>query len=325
MSEQGSAGRASGARALRKLSPQAHWPVGAQADLFVAGDGLTAEPVTGPTKSTTVFTDAPDGAALDVGMALAPGLGLTEPVGVDVGLTDGDGDVGVGVGLGLTDVGVGLGVGLGVRDGCGDGGQVEDGAGLTWCGSGASRLMLSREVSGARGQPVLFNQVFFNWCARPASACPPPLRELGYPGLWAVAAAGPRFVAVCCSWLIASAPEPIITTKAAIAPTARSHAGRVRGSPRAGLMPLNAAVIRPSAGWARPATGPIRPCARSSRRRSQGTASRRRSRAGSVQETIQAAITGRGGVSRARIRPRPSAAGSTESAAARSALRSRSS
>ncbi len=46
---------------------------------------------------------------------------------------------------------------------------------------------------------------------------------------------------------------------------------------------------------------------------------------GSAQETIQAAITGRGGVSRARIRPRPSAAGSIESAAARSALRSRSS
>ena len=186
--------------------------------------------------------------------------------------------------------------------------------------------MLSREVSGASGQPVLFNQVFFNWCAPPASAWPPPLPELGCPPLGLSAAVLlPKGVAVCCSWLIASAPEPIITTKAAIAPAARSHVGRVRGSPRADMMPVNAAVIRPSAGWARPATGPIRPCARSSRRRSQGTASRRRSMAGSVQETIQAAITGRGGVSRARIRPRPSAAGSTESAAARSALRSRSS
>jgi hypothetical protein len=297
--------------------------------LFVAGDGLTAEPVTGPRTSATVFTDPPDAAGSPdgVGMSLAPGLGLTEPLGVGVGLTDVGGDVGGGVGVGLTDVGgdVGGGVGVGVTEGFGDGGQVEDGAGLTWCRPGASRPMLSCELGGASGQPVFLNQGFFNRCAPPASACPPPLPELGCPLLGPIAAVLPKVVAVCCSWLMASAPEPIITTKAAIAPAARSHVVRVRGSPRAGIMPVNAAVIRPSTGWAWPATGPIRPRARSSRRRSQGTASRRRSMAGSVQETIQAAITGRGRVSRARIRPRPSAAGSTESAAARSALRSRSS
>jgi hypothetical protein len=269
-----------------------------------------------------VFTDAPDGAALDVGIVLAPGLGLTEPLGDGLGVTDGDGDVGDGVGDGVTD-GDGD-VGDGVADGFGDGGQVEDGAGLAWRGSGASGPVLSCGVSGASGQVVFFNQVFFNWCAVPFS--PPPLPELGCPPLEPPIATGlPVGKACCCSWLIASAPEPIITTKAASAPAGRSHAARVRGSPGAGMMPVNGAAIWPSAGRARPATGPIRRYARPRRRRSQVAASRRRSIAGSVPVTIQAAIAGRGGVSRARIRPRPSAAGSTESAAARSALRSRSS
>ena len=124
----------------------------------MSGDGLTDEPDTGPPPtSTTVFTDATDGTALEVGIALAPGLGLTDPVGVDVGLTDGDGDVGVGLGVGLTDGDVG--VGLGIGDVCGDGGQVEDGAGLALRGSGAGgRPVLScGGVSGASGQPVFFS------------------------------------------------------------------------------------------------------------------------------------------------------------------------
>ena len=285
----------------------------------MSGDGLTDEPDTGSATSTTVFTGAPDGVALDVGIALAPGLGLPESVGVDVGLglADGDGDVGVGVGLadGDGDVGVGLGV-----DGFGDGGQVEDGAGLALRGFGGSRPVLSCGVSGTSGQPVLFSSR-----GVPSPASPVVLRGEACGRLLPSAVVLPIGAAVCCSRAIASAPDPIIRTKAAIAPTGRSHAARARGSLRAGTIPVNAARIRPSAGRARPATGPIRPCARPSRRRSQVTASRRRSAAGSVPETIQAAITGRGGVSRARIRPRPSAAGSTESAAARSALRSRSS
>jgi hypothetical protein len=289
--------------------------------LFVPGDGLTDEPDTEPLASTTVFTAAPDGTALDVGIALAPGLGLTEPVGVEVGLglTDGDGDVGVG--LGLTDGDGDVGVGVGLTDG--DGGQVEDGAGLAFGWFGASRPVMScGGVSGASGQPV-----FFSSRGVPAPASPPASRAEGCTRLRLTAAVLPAGATGCCSWLIASAPDPIIMTKAAIAPTGRSHAARVRvrGSPRAGMMPVNAAVSRPSAGQVRLTGVPIRPCARPSRRRSQVTASRRRSTAGSVPETIQAAITGRGGVSRARIRPRPSAAGSTESAAARSALRSRSS
>jgi hypothetical protein len=290
-----------------------------------------------------VFTDAagaPDGAALDVGMAVAPGLGLTGgDVGGGLGLTGGD--VGGGLGLGLTDpVGVGVAVGvdvgleLGLAEGFGDGGQVEDGAGPAGSGIGASRLMLNFESAGASGQPGLFNHGFFNWRAPAASARPPPPRtELGCLPLWLDAAARRASVAVCCSWPMASAPEPIITTNAAIAAAGRSQAAARTGSlPLAGRIGVGAVPVPPNrvpswprAGRARPATGQIRLCARPSRRRSQGTASRRRSMTGSVQETIQAAITGRGGVSRARIRPRPSAAGSIESAAARSALRSRSS
>jgi hypothetical protein len=275
-----------------------------------------------------VFTDAagaPDGAALDVGMAVAPGLGLTGgDVAGGLGLTGGD--VGVGVGLGLELTGGDVGVG--------DGGQVEDGAGPAGSGIGASRLMLNFESAGASGQPGLFNHGFFNWRAPAASARPPPPRtELGCLPLWLDAAARRASVAVCCSWPMASAPEPIITTNAAIAAAGRSQAAARTGSlPLAGRIGVGAVPVPPNrvpswprAGRARPATGQIRLCARPSRRRSQGTASRRRSMTGSVQETIQAAITGRGGVSRARIRPRPSAAGSIESAAARSALRSRSS
>ena len=124
----------------------------------MSGDGLTDEPDTGPPTSTTVFTDATDGTALEVGIALAPGLGLTDPVGVDVGLTDGDGDVGVGLGVGLTDGDGDVGVGLGIGDVCGDGGQVEDGAGLALRGFGAGRPVLScGGVSGASGQPVFFS------------------------------------------------------------------------------------------------------------------------------------------------------------------------
>ncbi len=288
-----------------------------------------------------MFTDAagaPDGAALDVGMAVAPGLGLTGgDVAGGLGLTGGDVGVGVGLGLGLTGgdvgVGVGLGLGLGLAEGFGDGGQVEDGAGPAGSGIGASRLMLNFEAGGASGQPGLFNHGFFNWRAPAASARPPPRTELGCLPLWLDAAARLASVAVCCSWPMASAPEPIITTNAAIAAAGRSQAAARTGSlPLAGRIGVGAVPVPPNrvpswpiAGRARPATGPIRPCARPSRRRSQGTASRRRSMTGSVQETIQAAITGRGGVSRARIRPRPSAAGSIESAAARSALRSRSS
>ena len=126
--------------------------------MFLPGVGLTVERDTGSPTSATVFTDAPDGTALDVGTALAPEVGLTEAVGVTVGLglTDGDGDVGVGVGL--TDGDGDVGVGLGVDDGFGDGGQVEDGAGLALRGFGAGRPVLScGGVSGASGQPVFFS------------------------------------------------------------------------------------------------------------------------------------------------------------------------
>ena len=127
--------------------------------MFLPGVGLTVERDTGSPTSATVFTDAPDGTALDVGTALAPEVGLTEAVGVTVGLglTDGDGDVGVGVGL--TDGDGDVGVGVGVDDGFVDGGQVEDGAGLALRGFGAGgRPVLScGPASAASGQPVFFS------------------------------------------------------------------------------------------------------------------------------------------------------------------------
>ncbi len=186
-----------------------------------------------------MFTDAagaPDGAALDVGMAVAPGLGLSEVGGVGDGVTGGDDEVG-GVGVGLDggdgEVG-GVGVGLDGGDGLGDcdGGQVEDGAGPAGSGIGASRLMLNFEAGGASGQPGLFNQGFFNWRAPTASASarPPPRTELWRSLLWPIAAVWPASVAVCCSWPMASAPEPIITTNAAIAAAGRSQAAARTGT-----------------------------------------------------------------------------------------------
>jgi len=167
-------------------------------------------------------------------------------------------------------------------------------------------------------------------------------------------------VIVRCSALIAKAPDPMITATAAIAAAGRSHRGPVLSMPppvrsqasaersranaglsganagpslaNAGPSLANAGPSRPNAGpsrantgESRPNAGPIRPKAWQIRRRSQARKGLIRSAAGSASDIIQAAKAGRGPVSRARIRSRPSPAGSTESPAARSARRSRSS
>src|SRR6266567_3499070 len=103
----------------------------------------------------------------------------------------------------------------------------------------------------------------------------------------------------------------------------RANAGPIRTN--AGPSRANAGPSRANAGPIRPKAGPIRLKAWPIRRCSQLRKGLTRSAAGSAPHIIQAATVGRGAVSRARIRSRPSPAGSTESPAARSARRSRSS
>lgn len=158
------------------------------------------------------------------GVTLVAGLGLVVVrVGVVVGVAVGDGvavvlGVGVGVGVGLV-LGVGVGVGLVLEVGVGVGvGQVADGDGFfllagTIGGASTPRRGL-REKTGQPGPGSV--------CPEPAVVPPPGAPAEG--GTWPTSAAElPDDVPVCISLLIAKAPDPMITTKAAIAAAGRSH------------------------------------------------------------------------------------------------------
>jgi hypothetical protein len=162
-----------------------------------------------------------DGVTLDVGLVLAVGVGVGVGVSVGVGVAVGV-EVGVAVGLVL---GVGVGVGvtlvLGVGVGVGVGEQLA---------FGDVFLPLPGNSGGARKPPEV------PWGLLPGKTLPgdsalaPPLSPP--PPLCEPPETGPVPPAeaelldgglVCISLLIANAPDPRITTKAAITATGRSH------------------------------------------------------------------------------------------------------
>jgi len=286
------------------------------------------------------------GAELSAGLGLPDGLGLPVSVGVGEELGDGGGDVlWLGVGTALGDV-LWLGTTVGVQLPAGLGEIL--GLGGIGAGVGPAPWSGQKGMNGAAGTilcPLPLTAPRLVWSAVPWLA----LRPIDELGAW-----------MCCwSTLIASAPDPMITTKAASAAAGRSHAGREPAAPlglsqaaawpaqpRAGPIRLDSGPIRSSTGPIRSSTGPMRsntgpmrsntgPIRSSAgptrpdtgviRSRNQVSTGLNRSAVGSVPDIIQAATVGRGDVSRARIRSRPSPAGSTESAAARSAWRSSSS
>jgi hypothetical protein len=163
-----------------------------------------------------------DGVTLDVGLVLAVGVGVGVEVSAGVGVAVGV-EVGVAVGLVL---GVGVGVGvtlvLGVGVGVGVGEQLA---------FGDVFLPLPGNSGGARKPPEV------PWGLLPGktlpgdSVLPPPLSPP--PPLCEPPETGPvpfpeaelidDDPLVCSTLLIANAPDPRITTKAAITATGRSH------------------------------------------------------------------------------------------------------
>jgi hypothetical protein len=303
-------------------------------------------PVPGLCKPPGLCSSVVLGTELSAGLGLPDGLGLPVSVGVGEELGDGGDDVlWLGAGEALGDV-PWLGATVGVQLPAGLGETL--GLGGIGAGVGPAPWSGQKGMNGA-GATIL--------CPLPLTAPPP-----GWPAApWLVLLPIIELGAWMCCWstLIASAPDPMITAKAASAAAGRSHAGRELAAPlglnqatawpaqpSAGPIRLDSGPIRSNTGPIRPNTGPIRPntglmrpntgLMRSSagptrpdtgviRSRNQVSTGLNRSAAGSVPDIIQAVTVGRGDVSRARIRSRPSPAGSTESAAARSAWRSSSS
>jgi hypothetical protein len=160
-----------------------------------------------------------DGVTLDAGLVLAVGVGVGVGVSVGVGVAVGV-EVGVAVGL-VLGVGVGVGLVLGVGVGVGVGVQLALGDGF---------LLLAGNSGGARKPPdvpcgLLPGKTLAgdSGLAPPLTA-PPPCEP---PEPWPVLPPEAELLndggLVCISLLIANAPDPTITTKAAIAATGRSH------------------------------------------------------------------------------------------------------
>jgi hypothetical protein len=163
-----------------------------------------------------------DGVTLDVGLVLAVGVGVGVVVSVGVGVAVGV-EVGVAVGLVL---GVGVGVEVTLVLGVGEG--VAVGEQLAF---GDVFLPLPGNSGGARKPPDV------PWGLLPGKTLPgdsawPPPRTPPPPPLepaepYPVAPPATELpgdgALVCISLLIANAPDPRITTKAAIAATGRNH------------------------------------------------------------------------------------------------------
>jgi len=254
-------------------------------DLLPVGLGLTAEPLGEALGS---------GVAEPVGLAegVAVGVGLVVRVGLTVGL-------GLSVGLGLT-VGLGLSVGLGLTVGLGlpVGVVVELGlglaAGLVLPGVGVAQFAdalsfpvgLPGEAPFAVGPSASGLPAPDTPALPPSPLAPPPMTPMK--GRLRV----PDEIA-CGSVVTARAPAATTKTAVAIAAAGRSHAARCGPCAGLGRAGLKSSVTGLST-----------------------------SRSHEYPDIIQAACAGRGALSRARIRSRPSAAGSTESAARCSARRS---
>jgi hypothetical protein len=160
-----------------------------------------------------------DGVTLDVGLVLAVGVGVGVGVSVGVGVAVG---VAVGVTVGLV-LGVGVGVGvtlvLGVGVGVGVGEQVDDGDGGFLLLPGTSGGATTPEGLCEPGQPVPGDSALPPPLTPPPPLCEPPETGPVPPAEAELLDGG----LVCISLLIANAPDPRITTKAAITATGRSH------------------------------------------------------------------------------------------------------
>ncbi len=163
-----------------------------------------------------------DGDTLDAGLVLVVGVGVGVGVSVGVGVAVGV-EVGVGVAVGLVlGVGVGVGLVLGVGVGVGDGEQVDVCDGF---------LLLAGNSGGARRPPgapceLLPGKTLPKGSALlpPPLTAPPPFEPPEpWPGLPPEAELLNDGGLVCISLLIANAPDPRITTKAAITAAGRSH------------------------------------------------------------------------------------------------------